>query len=179
MGLSDITKKAIKENRKLFQTDQPDWGLFFEMVAKQYRGAGQLPTIAYDLYMNREKLGIGNFLEQMSSLPDGMFAGSSLEEIDIPANIQEIGAACFAGCARLRECRIEPSAPIREIPRGCFTLCSSLKDVYLPDSIQDIGYLAFDGCPDTIKIHKKRTGKRIRAFSKDLQFLQRHFSEEV
>ena len=69
---------------------------------------------------------------------------SDLLEIQLPDQLQYIGAGAFARCSQLKEIRIPGSC--RDVADHCFEACSSLEHVILSEGIQNLGAHCFDGC---------------------------------
>ena len=169
--LNDVTRQQIKKNKKYFMNEIPNWEAFFEAVNENQRG-----IVAGDLYQYRDEIGLGNFLDYLKYLPNKMFYGSIISEIELPSNITEIGNQCFANCKDLLSCKID--GPVKEIPVGCFSGCQNLKEVLLPETVVKIGTDAFKDCTNgEFKIYSKKTGRNIRTSQGQIQFLQDHFAE--
>ena len=167
---SEVTKAIYKKLMyKYFKPGtNPNWQAFFSEVPYK-----DLPTVAKDFYDIRNVPGFMNFLDYLEYLPDGMFRGTTIPEMDLPKNIVEIGASCFENSDLVR-CKI--LGPVKEIPQNCFKGCAELKELYLPETIVKIGSNAFQGC-DNVKIFSKKTGRNIRTTQNQLEFLSNHFVE--
>ena len=151
MELNDITRQQIKKNKKYFMSEIPNWEAFFEAVDENQRG-----IVAGDLYQYRDEIGLGNFIDHLTYLPNKLFYGSVISDIELPVNITEIGNQCFANCKDLLSCKI--LGPVKELPINCFYDCQNLKEVFLPDTVVKIASGAFDGCTnDELKIYSKKT----------------------
>ena len=171
MALKQETKEAIKANRKLFMSDVPNWQKFFETISPPANRG----VISTDLIENTS-LGLGDFMNYMVDLPDAMFMQTSLEEIVVPENIDEIGVGCFLGGSNLK--KVTLLGNIKTIPKQCFASCTSLEEIHLPDSIRRIDLGAFDGVNQNVKIFKKKTGQPIKASAAEIPFIRKHFVEE-
>lgn len=136
-------------------------------------------ALAYDFYVAKEKLqkyiGTDNFLKELDALPNGLFKGTTLMDIVVPANIETIGKGCFENCNMLATCEIE--GPVKIIPQNCFKNCSKLQVVKLPDTIEKIELGAFEGCPENLQILAKKTGRKIRTPEVQADFIRNHFVE--
>ena len=88
-----------------------------------------------------EKIGMGAF-----------FKCTSLENIDIPDNVTEIGTfgqaamdyGCFSSCTSLKNIKFGNSLKI--IGEDTFSGCTSLSDILLSPSIESLGRWAFSHC---------------------------------
>ena len=80
----------------------------------------------------------------------------ALERIDIPETVSYIGEAAFAGCRALRQVHFGTKdtatgtdvsrSALREISAGTFRKCSALPSIIIPDTVEAIGFGAFDRC---------------------------------
>lgn len=108
-------------------------------------------------------------------LPDKLLEGSTLPEIELPANITKLGRDCFKD-SKLTLCKI--LGPVKELPVNCFKGCLELKTLYLPETITSIEFGAFSNCNPEMKIISKKTGRKIMVNKQDLDFLLTHFVED-
>jgi len=171
MELKSITKEQIKKNRKYFSDDIPNWEAFFDAIPVASRGA-----VASDFYKFKDEIGLGNFLDYLTYLPEQLFANSDILDIVIPSNVKEIGAKCFYNCKNLLSCDIQ--GDVKEIPSQCFSNCSSLQELILPKTISKIGFNAFAGCNNEVKIFSEKTGRNIQTTESQIAFLKDHFVEK-
>ncbi len=75
----------------------------------------------------------------------GMFAGcSSLEIVELPETMEEIGDYTFLSCEKLRDIRLPKD--LKRIGDGAFKNCKSLKSINIPSNIKDIQKEVFCGC---------------------------------
>ena len=73
------------------------------------------------------------------------FSGcTSLESIEIPDTVTDIGAYAFKGCTALASIKISNSVTI--IGERAFSCCKNLKKINIPISITSIGRAAFEFC---------------------------------
>lgn len=72
---------------------------------------------------------------------DGVFQGTAISLIDLPAGLIFLGKKVFQNCKNL--CRIDLPNGIKVIPEMCFSGCSSLMTVTLPDNLSSIHTYAF------------------------------------
>ena len=77
---------------------------------------------------------------------DDCFAGfENVEEIDLPASLEQIGANAFGSCSDLKRIDTEDTH-LKVISSAAFASCSSLENIILPDTVTAIGEEAFSGC---------------------------------
>lgn len=118
-----------------------------------------LLSIGYQAFNGCDALEAITLLDTITTLEEIALGGSSLKEINIPANLEEIPAGCFVlcdfvsitipsnikvigedafeGCYSLEEVVIEEG--IEVIAEGAFESCTSLKSIVLPASVTEIG----------------------------------------
>lgn len=86
----------------------------------------------------------------LSAIPSLCFYGcTSLNEINLPNTIKEIGTSAFSGCSSLNI----PMPPYLErIGISAFTSCTSMTEVIFPSTMQSVGQSAFNYCTKVIKI---------------------------
>ena len=78
-------------------------------------------------------------------IPGRFFADCcSLEALELPDSIREIGEEAFCGCSSLEGINI-PSK-VQVIPARCFKGCSAIKAVVLSEGIREVGDWAFSEC---------------------------------
>ena len=87
---------------------------------------------------------------------------SSLEKIELPQSVKEIGDNAFLWCTSLKEVVIPDS--VTKIGRSAFYSCNSLAEINIPDSITELGINTFSNC----KYLKKVTlGKAVASIGTD------------
>ena len=85
-----------------------------------------------------------DYLPNSTLLPQEMFAGNQrLREVQVPANISQIGMRAFSGCSYLSAVTLEN---VDAIDTEAFSKCVRLTSIVLPPSLSIIGDLAFSGC---------------------------------
>ena len=62
------------------------------------------------------------------------FAGTGVEEVELPDSLAEVGACAFCSCPRLREVRL--GTGIATIGDDAFADCGALETVKVPASFQ-------------------------------------------
>lgn len=72
---------------------------------------------------------------------DGVFQGTSISSIILPAGMNFLGRKAFQNCKKLTQ--IDLPNGIKTIQQHCFSGCSSLKTVFLPDNLVEIETYAF------------------------------------
>ncbi len=100
-----------------------------------------------------------NLPANMTEIPDYTFAGcTALKSIDLPAKVKEIGYAAFSGCTALNN--VEIPAATKIIQPLAFKSCTSLTNIYIPATCTEVGYEKssvhewdpFKGIEDTVVI---------------------------
>ena len=69
---------------------------------------------------------------------------SSLKDVVLPKNLQELGDEAFFNCRGLE--RMQLPASLKALPHSTFLWCVSLKELTLPEGIATIGHHAFEHC---------------------------------
>lgn len=85
-----------------------------------------------------------NLPKNLKEIGEYAFAGCGLTNLVIPNNVTQIGEGCFQVCNRLESVKI--SDGLLNMPDGMFSGCQRLSKIELPDSIRKIGNDVFDGC---------------------------------
>jgi hypothetical protein len=81
------------------------------------------------------------FPSDLAALGVGAFCGSSLEIVNIPDSVREVGNHCFAFCDKLKE--VSLGNGLSEIADHVFEGCVSLELVRLPPRVCKVGDYAF------------------------------------
>lgn len=100
--------------------------------------------------------------ETLTMLHNGAFASSSIEQIDLPASVKEIGDSAFDGCINLK--RITLPDGLRSIGGHAFYRCTALSSVVVPATVERIGGLAFMNCGSLLSVEVKgptKLGERV------------------
>lgn len=80
------------------------------------------------------------------------FAGNEyVQEIKLPASVEEISYRAFADCSSLEKITI--SDKVISISSGAFSNCTALKEFYMGAQLRDLGYGVFAGCDSLGKIN--------------------------
>ena len=90
-------------------------------------------------------------------------ACSSLESIEIPDSVTEIGPYSFSGCAALTSLILSNS--LTNISEGAFEYCYCLESIEIPDSVKSINECAFIGCEGLIDVKLGNSVKTIGDFA--------------
>lgn len=69
---------------------------------------------------------------------------TTLEHIELPSNLENIGEYMFSGCSGLTSITIPES--VSGIGENAFAECDSLSSITIPDSVIYMAYSVFDGC---------------------------------
>ena len=101
----------------------------------------------------------------VTSIGEYAFAGSSVENIVMPASLKIIEYYAFGRCTNLENIIIPNS--VETIDICAFQMCSNLKSINLPDSLVTIGTKAFESCSslETITIPNQVTMINDKTFS--------------
>ena len=88
---------------------------------------------------------------KLAALPEGTFAGSSIERIIIPASVTQladgtVSKGVFAGCTNLAYVGFADGSKCAVIGKYAFYNCTALKDMSLPLTISTLGESAFEHC---------------------------------
>lgn len=100
---------------------------------------------------------VDDLLTQVTHIAPYTFAGTNIEEINIPDNVVFIGHAAFFGCKNLKKVSLGKGE--KSISVGCFENCENLEELRLSEGLTHIGTNAFLNCgklknitmPSTIK----------------------------
>lgn len=99
-------------------------------------------------------------LASMTSIPSRMFKDiQGISNINVPENITSIGDAAFAGSS-ISKIRLPNT--ISRLPSRLFQNCFNLHKIFIPDSVNEFSYQVFEGTPDDILI-----GANFRSEQKD------------
>lgn len=85
-----------------------------------------------------------NPLEYLKTVPRKFAAGSTIEEIVIPSNIEGIQDDAFDQCKSLKHIKIPDS--VKFIGNFAFYDCTGLESISFGNAIQSIGDIAFSDC---------------------------------
>ena len=99
----------------------------------------------------------------MTKIPEGLFQFCiSLEKLDIPKGVTEIGSLAFAATGF-----VEFTIPdtINKIPEGMFYYARDLKKINIPDSVTEIGGAAFAGTTELTEITLPNSINKIPEFA--------------
>ena len=93
-------------------------------------------------------------LDNVTTISDGAFGGSAIEEINAPI-LATLGTNVFMDCTGLK--KITSLGNITIIPAGgigygTFKGCTSLEEADLPSTLTNIGNNAFNGCSALVKV---------------------------
>lgn len=111
-----------------------------------------------------EKIGgRGSYYLDVLSWP-GTFAGcSSLQTVEIPDSVRQIGVKAFQNCTNLKQIKL--SIGMRYIDDNTFEGCTSLEQITLPKQIGIICQKAFYGCSALENISIPESLSEIRAYA--------------
>ena len=80
------------------------------------------------------------FPSNITAIPEGFFANSTVASVTIPENITQIGSFAFFGCDLLTDLTIPQS--VTEIGDEAFFGCTALHELFVPETVQTIGEFA-------------------------------------
>ena len=80
----------------------------------------------------------------VTTITDRAFAGSSLENVQISENVNEIVYGAFADCSSLQSVEIPES--VESIGKQAFVNCDALESISVPNGVTEIGSRAFEDC---------------------------------
>lgn len=122
-------------------------------------------TIANNAFYRASNLSSVTLPSSLLTLDNGAFRETGLEEIVIPASVEDTGFQAFSGCASLR--KVEVSLGVKAIAKYSFSGCKELSDVTLPSSLEIIDDDAFTTCSSLTSIDIPQSVKSLgnRAFS--------------
>lgn len=83
----------------------------------------------------------------------------SLQEINIPKNVEFIGDSAFEGCQKLHTVEFAEEGANIEIGAGVFERCTSLSSITIPDRVRSMGGASFYGCTalENVKLSSNMT----------------------
>ncbi len=113
--------------------------------------------IPKDAFSNISSLECVELPDTIMEIGDFAFRGcGNLTEITIPVNVKRIGSSAFGFCFSLKNIDIPDS--VEYIDALCFTDCTDLEEIVIPDNVKMIGKEAFIGCN---KLRKVVIGKNV------------------
>ena len=80
----------------------------------------------------------------LKAIPSRTFAGTPINRITIPGNVETIGSDAFNSCSHLTQLTIEEG--VVNINSGAFRACSTLEKVVIPNTVKTISDNAFKNC---------------------------------
>ena len=86
-----------------------------------------------------------NIPNSLSKLNNSVFSECAFSQISIPNTIREIDNFAFYQCRNLRRVLVPTS--VNKFGVGLFGGCSSLVEAELPNTLDELGYEFFSGCP--------------------------------
>ena len=82
-----------------------------------------------------------------------LFFGFSLESIDIPKSVVNIGDGCFFGCKNLQAINIPKDSHLEVVGSACFGRCNKLESISFPKSLKEFrGYLEKEPVNGEVKV---------------------------
>lgn len=109
------------------------------------------------------------------SIPDGIqriesrwFWNSDVEEVNVLASVQTIGAGAFQKCAKLRKVVFAEGSLLQTLENSCFEQ-SGLEEFLAPESLRCVEHNAFSNCKNLKKV----------VLNEDLGTLENAFSDSA
>ena len=101
----------------------------------------------------------------VTTVESGAFRGNeTLEKVEVPGSIREIGDTAFYGCPQLKKAVLQEGT--MKIGVAGFAECPKLTEVELPESLENIPVDMLNGTPDELMIWGKR-GSASEIFATD------------
>lgn len=111
---------------------------------KAFHWNAQTKSIPQYCFYNCLSLSTFDF-SSVESIHEGAFAGSGLQEANLPRNIQKVELFAFQDCKSLVKVEWLSDEPIEIYT---FANCERLKEVNISDQVKNIEVNAFQGCPN-------------------------------
>ena len=83
--------------------------------------------------------------EGIESIGKKWFADSNIENVQIPADVREVGDNAFQNCASLKRVTFAPGSRLERIGSGCF-YNAAIESVTIPKGVMEIPKFAFCQC---------------------------------
>lgn len=106
----------------------------------------QLTTISTKAFLNNKNLSSITFNDNLSTISESAFEGSSLSTVILPNNLTALGKRAFAECREITYLKIGKT--IEEIPQEAFINCQKLSQIKFDETgaLKIIGKSAFESC---------------------------------
>lgn len=127
---------------------------FAEQMPKVMEIANGTNYFDQDIFRYRDELEKIILPSTLVKIPPNAFAGSGLQQVDIPDSVLELGEQAFASNTKLT--RVKLSQNLLYIGSGCFSQCRNLKTLEMPQTMLGIEADAFISCHhlESIRIPK-------------------------
>jgi len=79
----------------------------------------------------------------VTNIVAGVFAGSGLVSVTLPASLKSIGADAFNNCTKLESVNLSECVNLKSIGADAFNICAKLTSVVIPANVESIGENAF------------------------------------
>jgi hypothetical protein len=101
--------------------------------------------IGNSAFVNQNALKNVNFAgDNLLEIGNQAFAGTGIEEIDLPDGVTKLGQYAFSRCSRLKA--LDLSSSLETIEINAFEDCTSLESITIPKKVRDVSWWAFKGC---------------------------------
>ena len=87
---------------------------------------------------------------QPRELPNGCFASTAIQNINVPSSVLSVGDSAFVGCKQLQNITFAEDSKLVLIEESAFSGCKALESIHIPSGVTSIGDKAFDSC-DALK----------------------------
>ena len=118
--------------------------LFFHNQQENYAIPMGIFRIGDSAFLGCSKLKSISIADSVNTIGVEACAGCSIEKLEIPGRVSNIGDIAFAKCKSLRACKIPSSVSI--IGNEAFAYCESLEDVFIDQRIFTAGENIFLKC---------------------------------
>ena len=138
----DMTKLYIPECVKVIEP----YGFYNGVCVTEIILNEGLQTIGSYAFSGCEALEFIDIPETVNVLAErGIFSDCfRLKEVNLPANLMQIGEEAFENCAALE--KIDLPTSLTAVESGAFCNCEALTEIILPDNLETLGTAAFMGC---------------------------------
>lgn len=156
-GLETIGRSAFSECVSVRSLDLPETltaietGAFQDCTAltrvyfpAEIQSASIDYTASAGIFSGCTSLSEISFEEGTDTIQDGLFAGTSIQEIIIPETVTEIGVHAFSNCSELKSV-VLPEGLV-SIRNYAFYNCGQIRELSIPETVMDIGAGVFENC---------------------------------
>ena len=113
-------------------------------IPKTVKNCDSNGNYSYGSFIGADSIKTIKIEEGMETIPSSLCQGSSIENVEIPESVRNIGGSAFAGCIMLKSVSLPDG--LETIGSSAFLGCKKLKSVNVPKSVSKIESNAFNGC---------------------------------